>query len=154
MGHSAGAHLVALVGTDPDYLRAVGLDYGALRGVVAIDGAGYDVPKQMAAAGSFMHKTYAQVFGMDRVREEKLSPTIQAAAPNAPAFVLLHIARPDGIAQAKELADALAAASTPVERRQFEGTGLRGHMAINRLLGDPAYPATWMLDAWLDRVLR
>lgn len=154
MGHSAGAHLVALVGTDPGYLQAVGLDYGAVRGVVAIDGAAYDVPRQMADAGSFMRDTYAQAFGADPARQRKLSPTMQAAAPNAPAFLLLHVSRPDGIAQAKELADALTAAGTPVERQQFEGTGLRGHMIINRSLGDPAYPATAVLDAWLERVLR
>jgi acetyl esterase/lipase len=154
MGHSAGAHLVALVGTDPFYLAAVGLDYRALRGVVPIDGAAYDVPKQIADAGSFMHDTYVQAFGADPARQNRLSPTLQAAAPNAPAFLLLHVSRPDGVAQAKALADALTAAGTAVERRQFDGTGLRGHMVINRSLGDPAYPATAVLDAWLDRVLR
>jgi arylformamidase len=154
MGHSAGAHLVALVGTDPVYLAAVGLDYRALRGVVPIDGAAYDVPTQIADAGNFMHDTYGEAFGADPVRQNKLSPTRQAAAPNAPAFLLLHVSRPDGIAQAQALADALTAAGTAVERRQFEGTGLRGHMVINRSLGDPAYPATPVLDAWLDRVLR
>ena len=154
MGHSAAAHLVALVGTDPSYLQSVGLDYHAIRGVVPIDGAAYDVPKQIADAGSFMHDTYAQAFGTDIVRQRKLSPTMQTAAPNAAAFLLLHVSRPDGIAQAKELAAALTVAGTPVEREQFEGTGLRGHMEINRSLGDPAYPATAVLDAWLERVLR
>jgi len=154
MGHSAGAHLVALVGTDPSYLHAVGLDYRAIRGVVPIDGAAYDVPRQIADGGNFMHDTYIQAFGSDAARQKALSPAMQAAAPNAPAFLLLHVSRPDGIAQARELADALAAAGTPVERHQFDGTGLRGHMEINRSLGDPAYPATSVLDAWLDRVLR
>lgn len=154
MGHSAGAHLVALVGTDPSYLKAAGLDYSAIRGVVPIDGAAYDVPRQIADGGSFMHDTYAQAFGTDLARQKALSPTMQAAAPNAPAFLLLHVSRPDGIAQAKELADALAAAGTPVERHQFDGTGLRGHMEINRSLGDPAYAATAVLDAWLGRVMK
>ncbi|PZU09841.1 alpha/beta hydrolase [Sphingomonas sp.] len=154
MGHSAGAHLVALVGTDPSYLRAVGLDYHAVRGVVPIDGAAYDVPKQIADAGSFMRDTYAQAFGTDPVRQKALSPTLQAAAPNAPAFLLLHVSRPDGIAQAKELAEALQRAGTQVERNQFDGTGLRGHMEINRSLGDPDYPATAILDAWLSRIFQ
>lgn len=154
MGHSAGAHLVALVGTDPVYLRAVGLDYRAVRGVVPIDGAGYDVSRQIADGGNFMHDTYMQAFGSDPARQAKLSPTMQAAAPNAPFFLLLHVSRHDGIAQAKQLADALTAAGTPVERHQYDGTGLRGHMEINRSLGDPTYPATGALDAWLDRILR
>lgn len=152
MGHSAGAHLVALVGTDPTYLKALGLDYGALRGVVALDGASYDVPAQIAAGGSFMHDTYVQAFGDDPARQRRLSPTLQAAAPNAPDFLILHVARTDGTAQAKALADALTAAGTRVERHGFSGTGLRGHMEINRSLGDPTYPATPVLDAWLARV--
>jgi acetyl esterase/lipase len=38
MGHSAGGHLVALVGTDPFYARAAGLDLNRLAAVVALDG--------------------------------------------------------------------------------------------------------------------
>src|SRR4029450_12833743 len=49
MGHSAGAHLVALVGTDPHYLKAAGVPMGAVKGVVLLDGAGYDVPAQASA---------------------------------------------------------------------------------------------------------
>lgn len=152
MGHSAGAHLVALVGTDPTYLAAAGLSLSALSGVVAIDGACYDVPAQIATGVTFMHDTYVQAFGSNPARQHRLSPVFQAAAPNAPAFLLLHVARSDGVAQAKELADALAAAGTPVEREGFSGTGLRGHMEINRSIGDPAYPATPVLDTWLARL--
>ncbi len=49
MGHSAGAHLVALVGTDPQYLKAAGVPMGSVKGVVLLDGAGYDVPTQASA---------------------------------------------------------------------------------------------------------
>ena len=34
----------------------------------------------------------------------------------------------------------------------FAGRGLRGHMEINRRLGDPDYPATPVVDAFLARV--
>lgn len=153
MGHSAGAHLVALVGTDPQYLRKAGLSYRDVAGVVPIDGAAYDVPEQIAESGRFMRKTYLQAFGKVRSRQLALSPTAQAAAPNAPAFLLLHVQRPDGIAQAKELEAALRRAGTRVERDAFNGTGLRGHMEINRNLGDPDYPATPVVDAWLAKVL-
>jgi acetyl esterase/lipase len=51
MGHSAGAHLVALLATDERYLARVGLSQADLAGVLPIDGAAYDVPTQMAAAG-------------------------------------------------------------------------------------------------------
>jgi len=151
MGHSAGAHLVALVGTDERYLRAAGLSFADLAGVIAIDGAGYDVPAQMADAGGFLKPMYQAAFGSNLHTQQTLSPTFHAEAPNAPRFLLLHVERPDGIRQAQELAAALKAAGTDVEERQFPGTGLMGHMEINRRLGDPGYAATAVVDAWLRR---
>jgi acetyl esterase/lipase len=152
MGHSAGAHLVALVGTDERYLRAAGLSFADLAGVVPIDGAGYDVPAQMADAGGFLKPMYQQAFGTNLHTQQALSPTLHAEAPNAPRFLLLHVERPDGIRQAQELAAALRAGGTEVEERQFAGTGLVGHMEINRRLGDPSYAATPVVDEWLKRV--
>lgn len=152
MGHSAGAHLVALVGTDEQYLRGAGLSFSNLDGVVPIDGAAYDVPKQIADGGNFMHDTYMQAFGEDPARQSALSPTRHAAAPNAPAFLLIHVQRKDGLAQNIALETALRKAGTRVERRAFPGSGLKGHMEINRSLGDPAYAATPVVDAWLKGV--
>jgi acetyl esterase/lipase len=149
MGHSAGAHLVALVGTDPRYLAAEGLDESVLTGVIPIDGAAYDVPKQLAIGARIMGQTYDQAFGTDPARQRALSPTFQAAAPNAPAFLILHVQRKDGIEQSRALAEALRKAGTPVQINDFPGTGLQGHMTINRSLGDPAYPATKVVDDWL-----
>jgi len=149
MGHSAGAHLVALVGTDPAYLRAIGLDETALAGVVPIDGAAYDVPAQLKVGARIMGATYEQAFGPDPARQRALSPTLQAALPNAPAFLILHVQRRDGIAQAQALGKALEQAGTKVQIGSFDGTGLPGHMDINRKLGLPDYPATPVVDTWL-----
>ena len=40
-----------------------------------------------------------------------------------------------------------------VERRDFPGDGLRGHMEINPRLGDPSYAPTAAVDAWLETVV-
>lgn len=151
-GHSAGAHLAALVGTDERYLKAAGLSFADIDGVIPNDGAAYDVPTQMGQAGPMMKSTYEQAFGTDPARQKALSPTMQAAAPNAPAFLLLHVQRKDGVAQAQTLADALRRAGTAVEIGSFPGEGLRGHAEINRKLGQPDYPATAVMDAWLKKV--
>ena len=153
-GHSAGAHLVALVGTDEQYLRAAALSFADIDGVMPNDGAAYDVPTQMAQAGRFMAKTYEQAFGTDVARQQALSPTVHAAAPNAPAFLLIHVQRPDGVAQNKALAEALRRGGSQVEIGSFEGEGLKGHADINRKLGEPDYPATPVMDAWLKTVFR
>lgn len=152
MGHSAGAHLVALVGTDERYLKGAGLSFRDIDGVLPIDGAAYDVPRQMTEGPKIMHDTYVQAFGTDPARQRALSPSVQAAAPNAPRFLLIHVQRPDGISQAKELEAALRAGGTAVERRDFPGTGLSGHGEINRQLGNPDYAATPVVDAWLKSV--
>lgn len=152
MGHSAGAHLVALVGTDPRYLGAVGLDFSDLRGVLPNDGAAYDVSAQMSDGPKMMHKTYAEAFGKDAARQRALSPTHHAGAPNAPAFLFINVQREDGIRQANALAAALRKAGTPVQVNDFPGEGLKGHMEINRKLGEADYPATPVVDAWLKAV--
>jgi arylformamidase len=149
MGHSAGAHLVSLVGTDPRYLANAGLSPAALRGIIPLDGAAYDVPRQLKEGPQVMQATYQQAFGDDPQRQRALSPTLQAAAPNAPAFLILHVNREDGTAQSEALASALRSAGTATELHAIDGQGLRGHMEINRRLGEPDYPATPIVDAWL-----
>lgn len=152
MGHSAGAHLVALVGTDERYLRGAGLSFADVDGVIPNDGAAYDVPAQMQDGGRFMQDTYVQAFGTDPVRQRALSPTLQAAAPNAPKFLLLHVQRADGVKQTEGLAAALRKAGTGVEVAGFPGDGLKGHAEINRKLGEADYPATAVVDRWLKGV--
>jgi acetyl esterase/lipase len=152
MGHSAGAHLVALVGTDERYLKGAGLSFASVSGVIPIDGAAYDVPAQMTDGPQIMQETYGQAFGTDPVRQKALSPTFQAGAPNAPDFLLLHVQRPDGIRQANALGAALKAGGSRVEMGSFPGEGLQGHAEINRRLGDPTYAATATVDGWLKRI--
>lgn len=151
-GHSAGAHLVALVGTDPQYLRGAGLSFADLRGVLPLDGAGYNVPYQMEHQQRFMADTYQQAFGTDPERQRALSPLTHAAAPNAPDFLILHVQRDDARVQSDELAAALRAAGTPAAVQGFSGRGLRGHRQINHELGEADYPATPVVDRWLARV--
>ncbi|MBB4097201.1 alpha/beta hydrolase [Sphingomonas kyeonggiensis] len=153
MGHSAGAHLAALVATDPAYLRKAGWDLERLAGVVLLDGAAYDVPAQMADGPRVMGGTYQAAFGSDPARQRVLSPTLQAGSPNARDFLILHVQREDGARQSEALGRALEAAGAHVTVQGLEGRGLRGHMAINRQLGHPGYPATAVVDRWIDGVL-
>lgn len=152
MGHSAGAHLSALVGTDPRYLKTAGIGMDRLAGVVLLDGAAYDVPAQMATGPGIMQRVYGDAFGTDPARQRALSPTLQAAPPNAPSFLILHVDRADGARQSEALAKALQANGAAVRIEGVEGQGLRGHMALNRSLGDDDFPATAIVDNWLKEV--
>ena len=149
-GHSAGAHLAALVGTDPQYLASVDLDHGDIAGIVPIDGAAYDVPRQMSGRKPLMGRIYRQAFGTEAARQRALSPTLHAAQPNVAEFLILHVERKDGIEQSEALAAALERNGGNAELGRFPGKGLRGHAEINRELGDPDYAATALVDRWLE----
>lgn len=151
-GHSAGAHLAALVGTDPRYLAAHRLPLSTLAGIVLFDGAGYDVPAQMARGGPLLRRMYARAFGSDPAFQARVSPTLQAAAPNAARFLILHItSRPDDSgAQSQRLAEALRAAGTPAEVVAVDNT----HAQIVRLFGQPGHVATERTDAFARDVFR
>lgn len=149
MGHSAGAHLAALVATDARYLEQVGLQPGDLAGVILLDGAGYDVARQMADAGPRMQRTYLEVFGSDPARQREYSPITHVAVPNAVSFLILHVQREDSARQSRALAEALMAAGTRADVHALPGEGRTGHRDINVELGDPSYPATAIVDRWL-----
>jgi acetyl esterase/lipase len=153
MGHSAGAHLAALVTTDERYLQQVGLQVSDIAGVILLDGAGYDVPRQMAVAGPLMQRTYRMAFGQDPAQQRALSPISHAASPNARAFLVLHVQRPDSAEQSRALADALQQGGTRAEVHGLPGEGRSGHREINVELGDPSYSGTAIVDRWLGGVL-
>ena len=150
VGHSAGAHLAALVGTDPAYLAAHRLPVSTLSGVILLDGAGYDVPAQMNRGGPFLRRLYGNAFGSDPAFQRRASPTLQAAAPNAGRFLILHItSRPDDSgAQSLRLAGALRAAGTPAEVVAVDNT----HAEIFRQFGEPGHVATERTDAFAREV--
>jgi acetyl esterase/lipase len=145
-GHSAGAHLAALVGTDPRYLAAHRLPISLLDGIVLFDGAGYDVPSQVARGGPLLRRMYVRAFGDDPAFQARVSPTLQAAAPNAGRFLIFHItSRPDDSgAQSRRLAEALRRAGTPAEVVAVDNT----HAEIFRGFGQPGHVATARTDAF------
>lgn len=153
MGHGAGAQLAGLVGTDPHWLRDAGLTFNAIAGIIGIDGAAYDVPQQCHDAPFLLRPLYTQAFGTNRDRQRKLSPALQAAAPNVANWLLLHVAGADGSRQTETLAAALRRAGSTVDVIALPGAGLSGHVASNRRMGDPAYFGTACVDQWIDRIL-
>ena len=150
MGHSAGAHLVALVGTDPHYLKAAGVPMGALKGVVLLDGAGYDIAAQASAPGNIVKPMYDAAFGSDPKRQAALSPTRHAAAPNVARWLILPIERrQDSQAQSKGLANALIAAGASATVVAIPG---ENHSSLNKGLGESGDFATEQVERFLSGV--
>ena len=147
MGHSAGAHLAALVGTDPAYLQAAGVPMSAIAGVVLLDGAGYDVGQQMLEPRNPVKTMYEQAFSVDRERQAKLSPARHAQAPNAARWLILPVARrQDSTVQSEALAAKLRAGGAQALVSPQQG---KTHGSLNKELGAAGDPSTAEVDRFL-----
>ncbi len=159
MGHSAGAHLVALAAADADRLRAAGGQPASIRGVVLLDGAGYDIPLTMQDAGPRLRDLYSDAFGTAPANWPDASPAEhvrrRAAGdsnqnPPPPPLLILHIDRAAAATQARVLAAAARAAGGTAEVHRFPG---ETHASINRRLGEPGHDPTIVAGGFLRRIL-
>lgn len=114
MGHSAGAHLAALVSANPSYLETAGVPMSAVKGVILLDGAGYDVNRQMDAIANSGRKNrwatrmYESAFGLNPKVRQALSPFTHARQPNVASWLILHVAdREDSRDQSEALGNEL-----------------------------------------------
>ncbi|KAH7192840.1 Alpha/Beta hydrolase protein [Fusarium flagelliforme] len=150
MGHSSGAHVVSLVGTDPNYASKAGFEMDVLKGIIALDGSNYHAAASIADnTGSIVSNMLAGL-GSDPKHLDIMSPTLHSALPNAGAFLLLHVQRKGDIRQAVEFSAALKAAGTGVDLHVFEGEGFEGHVAMLLRIGEDQYPASKVLQRWLE----
>ncbi|MGC9972213.1 MAG: alpha/beta hydrolase [Bryobacteraceae bacterium] len=125
-GHSAGAHLAALLTLDQRYLKARGLSWRDIRGTIALSGV-YEI------------RGLESVFGRDRQVRKEASPLWHVKA-GAPPFLIGYCERdyPTLPAQALRLQRALRGAGVPAELVFLPG---QGHISeIMRLASedDPA----------------
>ena len=132
MGHSAGAHIAALLTLDARYLAAVGLDRSAVRGTAGLSGPYDFVPPVDDRAA----------FGMARsdVRPDPAIEPIHFAHGHAPPMLLVQgledtTVNPDN---ATHLAAALRAAGGPVEVIRYPD---RAHVGVVLSL---AWPFRWL----------
>jgi len=147
MGHSAGAHLAALVGTDPYYLAAARVPLGAVKGVILLDGAGYDIARKAADPQNSLSSMYHAAFGTDPARQARLSPTRHAPAPNVANWLILPIERrADSTAQSQALAAGLIKAGAKASVIAVRG---ESHGSLNQGFGEAGDFATAKVDAFL-----
>jgi acetyl esterase/lipase len=147
LGHSAGAQLAALAAVDAPRLKAAGVDPKSIRGVVLLDGAGYDIPIQYAAMreGSLMEKMYRHAFTQDPEKQRDASPVHRVSAVPPPFLILFVARRPDSKRQSRLLADALIAKGGRAKVLPVDKT----HATINADCGKPEDPVTKAITAFL-----
>ena len=149
LGHSAGAQLAALAAVDVPRLEAAGVAPKSIRGVVLLDGAGYDIPLQYAPMreGSLMEKMYRHAFTDDPEKQRDASP-VHRITDDPPPFLILFVARrPDSKRQSHLLAEALIAKGGKAKVLPVDKT----HGTINADCGKPDDPVTKAINAFLRR---
>ncbi|MBW1808624.1 MAG: alpha/beta hydrolase [Deltaproteobacteria bacterium] len=130
MGHSAGAHLVALVAADPVYLRQAGVDPAYIKGVIAISGP-YDI-NMMAEK---VPKLTREAFGDDQKAWTNASAATHLKSASLPRFlVAIGDGDPEGLhQQARAFIKAVKRAGGRVKRVLARG---RNHFRIIYRLGE------------------
>ncbi len=142
MGHSAGAHLVALVSATQKS-RAGLLPWS---GTILLDGAGYDIVATMQDRPS---EIYRAAFGADPVFWESVSPMHALTSKVEPAFVVCSSVRAKRVCEgAGVYAEKLRALGTDAELYPVA----LAHDEVNKTLGSPsAYTTT--VDRFIETVL-
>lgn len=150
MGHSAGAHLAALVSTDQRRLAAEGKTLGINKGVVCLDTAAYDIPRYISqlGGGRGMRRLYENAFGTSEAAWKDPSPRHHVAADKGiPPMLFFHTGRRmAGEQLANELVQALRKAGTPAQAVHAPD---RDHAGINRCIGQRGDPYTAVIMEFL-----
>lgn len=126
MGHSAGAHLAALVTLDPQFLRGVGLPRETVKGFVGLAGPYSFKPLE--------YDSTRKVFGHLK-DPEIVRPVLYAANP-APPILLLHGSDDTTVGpyNAEDLTAALQKGGNPVTHKVYKGVA---HVGIILAMAAP-----------------
>jgi len=129
MGHSAGAHLAALLATDPAHLRPWGLAPAHLRGVVAL-------------SGIYRIHFNVHVYGLGHVfrgSDKRSASPLCHVRPGGPPFLILYAERETWTlaGQARQLHRRLRASHCRSELLEVAGAD---HRSIIHSIVDPASP--------------
>ena len=129
MGHSAGAHLVALISAEP----SLATSQGALPwlGTVALDSAAYNVATIMQSRHLGL---YDRAFGSDPAAWAAVSPIAQLQTGIAPFLAVCSSRRADSCGQAQAFAAKARGLGTRVQVLPED----LSHEEINATLGEPS----------------
>lgn len=153
MGHSAGAHLAAIVACDEALLEEVGMTTEQLAGVIPLDGAAYNLPERMPQLRrlSLLGRMYRKAFGTEADVWRRASPVLQAQPADAlaPLFCVHAGDRKDSETEGLQLVQAWSSSGT---RAELYHAPDKNHAQINRLLGTQGDADTLAVEAFLESV--
>lgn len=150
MGHSAGAHLVALVATDPKLLAEHGMKPSDLLGVIPLDTASFDIERRANAPA--IRQMIRDAFGTDPATQRDASPIahLQEGGSYPPFLVVYSGERLDAKGESERFAEALRAAGGSADLVRAEG---KDHAAVNRDVGVAGDPMSEAIDRFIASVV-
>jgi arylformamidase len=156
MGHSSGAHLAALVAIDERRLKVHKKDLSILKGVILLDGAGYNIPFQMKGSdsvGGILGDMYLNAFTNDEKIQIDASPIFQIKkGTKIPPFLIFTAGgRRASVMQSTNLVKALIDAGGKAETINDPS---KVHATINSQFGLPEEMITKKSKEFLDRILK
>ena len=144
MGHSAGAHLAALVGASSTLWREAGA--ARPRGVVSLDSGALDVPQTMKKPP--LPRIYDAAFGRNPADWIAASPYHQLTRDAVPMLFVCSSRRQDACPQGRAMAEKAKTLGVEMEVLPED----LSHGEVNHLLGAPsAY--TEAVDTFVQRHL-
>ena len=137
IGHSAGAHLAALVASNPRFLNEVKFPFSSLKGVIANDTGSYDLT---TSQGGDNMALIENAFGKNPWVLRDASPLLQVkSGQGAPAFLVFVQGGQSRVDEARAFHDASRRADPQQPGDRFEPVRLPGydHNGMNTAVGRP-----------------
>ncbi|WP_271769302.1 alpha/beta hydrolase [Aquimarina algiphila] len=132
LGHSAGAHLVSLIGTNKSFLEKRGVSPSVIRGIASIDTEGYNVLEQITNS-KYVNRLYINAFGINQSQHIDASPIYNLKYNTTyPSFFIAKRGSIERKAIADQFIDALKNVSISVS--QIDGS-MYTHSEINDAIG-------------------
>jgi len=157
MGHSAGAHLVALVATDAHFLQAEGSDLNVFKAVIPLDTQAYDLTEVIGDSPQET-KIYTSVFGTDPSGWMSASPIHYVSAGKG--IPPMAVAYSGGLMGEGDYTRQLASEEFTA-RLQAAGIEFvlvpapeKTHAQINQEFGQPGDPVTISVMEFILRTLK
>ena len=151
MGHSAGCHLVTLVGLDPRPLAKVRLTAADLKGVVSWSGGAFDLVEKVKSGG--MYADYIRInFGADESTWRDASPIAHIGESKPmPPFLFASAENGNAASQtiSEKMAELIRAAGGTVRTVVLPG---KTHSAANHDVGAPGDTTGQTLVRFVRRV--
>ena len=135
MGHSSGAHIAALLSVDESYMKKSGGSIDMIKGVILVDGLGYDMPLLMDNTSGRAKEKYANAIGDSRGSWEDASPfNFIKENVRIPPILILYSGDGTDITgiEAKRLAERLQGVRSPYRIYQYPK---KNNVSLNRDIG-------------------